>query len=88
MGLQMRGVVAELWWVYQPVATLRDWTMREDGGRLQVTAVIDRVDGAHRLQQQGLSFVVKRQRGPAWRWRVVSLQVADRQVTATLSPQE
>lgn len=79
----VRGPAGVVEWGYHVAASLGPWTL--DGSTL--TAPIQTSD-AFALSQQPLAFVVPRPAGYPWRWPILSLQVVDGALTATLGPQE
>ncbi len=86
--LSITGPSGEIRWAYHRAATLSAWRVRlGDDGVLKLTATLAEVD-AYRLAQQPVTFVVAREKGPAWCWPIVSLQIADRTLTACLGSQE
>lgn len=78
MGYVVRGVAGRICWGHYRAATLGAWTV--DGQTL--IAIVTDVD-TFRVQRQPLEFVVPQQ----GRWSIESLEIADRTVTARLSPQ-
>jgi len=86
MAGSVTGHKAELWWAWHQAATMGDWSL-SFGTATTLTASIQTVDD-YRVSQRPLVFVVPRLQGPAWRWPVEGLQIADGRVTATLGPQE
>lgn len=83
----VRGQSAELRWGYYSAAAIGPWTLtvHPSGGAL--TGTVIRAD-AFRTSQPSLTFRVTRQNAPAWIWPVLTLQIADGSLTATLGPQE
>ena len=83
----LRGTEARIVWGYQPAVRLCAWSVENTSGRKVLTGSILETD-PFRVAQQPLTFVVSRSAGLTWRWPVDELHIADRQVTATLGPQE
>lgn len=77
---------AILWGPYQDAATVQAWSVdhHTSGGVLSAVLV---VADEFRLSQQPLVFVAPVGHSH-WRWPILSLQIADRRVTATVGPPE
>lgn len=86
MAVTVKGLDAEIKWVYHRAARLHRWALHDDGKTVTVTATVEEPD-AMRLSQRPLTFVVTRPTG-SWKWPVETLQIVDQTVTVTLGPQE
>lgn len=83
MGV-MRGPAAAIVWGYHDAATLGAWTLNPATSTL--TAEITKID-AFRVSQRPVTFQVTRPT-QVWRWPILTLQIVDRTLTATLGPPE
>lgn len=77
----------EIVWGYSPAAAVVSWSLSAAGATGTLTGQVVSPD-AFKLQQQGLTFRVRRQNGQVWSWPIVSLHIADATVTATVAMQE
>ena len=82
----IRGEAAELRWGYHLAATLNDWTFTPGSSSITVTARVVSSD-AFRVSQRPIVFAVQRPH-MVWRWPVLSLQIVDGALSASLGPQE
>lgn len=85
-GVQIRGVVGQIKWSYYIAAGIHGYTVKHDKKRglwsLIGTVV---VSDAFKMAQRPLEFVAPHKKG-AWRWAIVSHQINNGTVRATLSP--
>lgn len=86
-GITIGGLSAVIKWGYHEAASLGKWDLsaRETGGDLTAKVVSSK---DFELSQPVLKFCVMRQNGPAWKWPVLSLWIADGTLHAQLGPQE
>lgn len=87
MAVTLTGHAGEVRWSYHRAASLGAWTLKADGDAIALTAAVRHMD-VYRISQRPVTFVVPRQKGPAWCWPITSLQIADGTLSASLGPQE
>lgn len=80
------GPSAELRWGYHTAAQVKDWSIEQAPGGLTVTGQIISSD-TFRISQRPMVFTVPRL-PQAWRWPILSLQIAGGALHATLGPAE
>jgi hypothetical protein len=80
------GVVGQIKWSYYVAAAINGYTVERiaDQWKLRATVVLS---DAFKLSQRPLMFVAPFQQGE-WRFPIVSCDVHDGQLTATLGPPE
>lgn len=83
----MRGLSATVQWGYHCAASLGAYTFTASDTGGEITAVVNAADD-FKLSQPALKFCITRQNGRRWSWPVLSLQIADGALTATVGPQE
>lgn len=83
----IRGPEGHVRWAYHKAASLRSWVVQVEPSKSTLTATVVSTD-AFAVSQSPLTFVVPRPKGQPWRWPIISLQIADTSLTATLGPQE
>ena len=84
--IAVHGPTGELRWSYHLAASLGPWTMHSENAQLTLTASVVSQD-VYAVSQRPLTFVVPRPSGD-WRWKVLTLQIVDGSLSATLDPQE
>lgn len=77
----------EIVWGYAPAAGVASWSITAAGTTGTLTGTVIAPD-TFRLQQQGLTFRVRRQNGHVWTWPITSLQIAGTALTASVTVQE
>jgi hypothetical protein len=80
---RIAGQAAELRWGYATAATLGAWAVAGAQGDWTFTATIVTHD-TFRVSQRPLKVVTPN----GWRWPVLSLQITDRTLTASIGPTE
>lgn len=84
--MQLRGVIGQIKWSYYVAAALHGYTVEYDK-ELKTWSLTGTVvtSDPFKLSQQPLEFVAPHKSG-AWRWAVVSHQISNGTVYATLTP--
>jgi hypothetical protein len=87
-ALTIRGVVGQIKWHYYNAAAINGYTVTRTGTAgdatwsLRGTVVLA---DAFKMAQQPLMFIAPTQHGE-WRWPILSVQMVDGSLTATLGP--
>lgn len=85
-GVLIRGVVGQIKWSYYVAATLEGYSVRRDktSGVWSLTGRVVTAD-AFKMRQRPLVFMAPTKHGN-WEWEMVSHEVRNGTVTATLAP--
>jgi hypothetical protein len=78
------GVVGSIMWAHYTAAQLEGYTVRRTDDRWTLQATVVLAD-AFKLAQRPLIFVAPTTHGE-WRWPILSLDVVEHTLTATLGP--
>lgn len=85
-GLQIRGVIGQIKWSYYIAAGVHGYTVTRDK-QTKVWSLVATVvvSDAFKMAQRPLIFVAPHKKGE-WRWEIVSHQLVNGTVRATLTP--
>lgn len=85
-GGSITGVVGSIKWAYYTAAAINNYTVTRSDAAWTLSATVVLSD-AFKLSQRPLRFVAPHAHGE-WAWPILTIQLADGALTATLGPPE